>query len=69
MLIRKLHRMGTSTVLTVPQHVMRRWEGLHASHVVIEDRGDHLVVRPLTLEQLLSYPAPEEEAPPSGPVR
>jgi len=69
MLIRKLHRMGTSVVLTIPHHVMRRWEGQHVSHVVIEDRDDHLVIRPLTLEQLVHYPAPEEEDAPSGPPR
>jgi antitoxin component of MazEF toxin-antitoxin module len=69
MLIRKLHRMGTSTVVTVPQHVMRRWEQLKARHVIIEDQGDHLVLRPLTLEELIHYPIPEEEDTPHGPVR
>lgn len=69
MLIRKLQRMGTSTVVTIPQHVIRRWEQLKARHVIVEDHDDHLVLRPLTLDQLIHYPVPEEEDPSHGPVR
>jgi len=59
--IRKLHRMGTSVVLTVPRDVMRVWERAHIGHVVITYEGEQLRVQPLTPEDLLNYPRPEEE--------
>lgn len=69
MWIRKLHRMGTSHVLTIPRDVMRRWERAHVGHVVVTYEGDALRVKPLTAEELLSYPAPEEEVLDRGPIR
>ena len=61
MWIRKLHRMGTSVVLTVPRDVNRRWEARQIQYVEIEYQGDVLIVRPLPMEQLLHRPIPEEE--------
>ena len=69
MWIRKLHRMGTSHVLTVPRDVMRLWERAHVGHVVITFEGGGLRVQPLTAEELLSYPAPEEEVLDRGSLR
>lgn len=69
MWIRKLHRMGTSTVLTVPMQLMRVWERMEVRHVLITVDNGGLRVQPLTPEDLMHYPTPEEEALPRGPAR
>ena len=69
MWIRKLHRMGTSVVLTVPRDVMRVWERGHVGHVLVTYEGADLRVHPLTTEELMHHPAPEEEVLDRGPIR
>ena len=69
MQIRKLHRMGTSYVMTVPSQVIRRWRQAHTLYVIIDDLVDELRVRPLSTEELLHYPRPEEEELDGRPVR
>ncbi len=69
MWIRKLHRMGTSVVLTVPVAVMRRWEQANVHHVLVTLEDDQLRIRPLATEDLMKYPAPQEEEVPPGAIR
>ncbi len=69
MWIRKLHRMGTSHVLTIPRDVMRMWERAHVGHVIVTYEGKTLRIQALTAEELLDYPAPEEEELDRGPLR
>lgn len=61
--------MGTSVVLTVPRAIMRRWELAHIQHVLVTLEDHELRIRPLSTDDLLQYPAPEEEEEPHGEIR
>lgn len=60
MKILKLQRMGASTVLTIPRDIMRRWEKSGTRYVEVTLHQEGLLVRPLSLEEALRHPAPEE---------
>ncbi len=64
--IRKLQRQGSTHLVAIPRVVMKRWEIANVRHVLIEDLGDHLEVRPLPYEQLVHYPRSEEEGLPDA---
>ncbi len=61
--------MGTSVVLTVPAAVMRTWEQAGARYVLVALEDHSLRVRPLSTEELMQYPPPEDEEVPRGEVR
>jgi len=58
--IRKLQRMGASMMLTIPRDVMRRWEKAGTRYVEVRLHDAGLIVRPLSLEEALRHPTPEE---------
>lgn len=61
MWIRKLQDLGDSSALTVPRDVARKWRAQRVRYVEIELHNDGLVVYPLTDDELMRRPAPEEE--------
>jgi len=66
--IRKLQDLGDSSAITVPRDVARVWRARRVRYVEVEWRGDELVIRPLTDDELMRRPAPEEEVSlPRGP--
>lgn len=67
--IRKLHRMGTSVVLTIPVKIMDGWTRAGVRYVTVDPHDGGLLIHPLTTEDLMYHPAPEEEEEPHGEIR
>ncbi len=61
MQIRVLQRMGGGWGVQLPREMIRKWAARHVRHVLIEDLGDHLDLRPLNTEELMHYPRSEDE--------
>jgi len=47
-------------MLTIPRDVMRRWEKAGTRYVEVRLHDAGLIVRPLSLEEALRHPTPEE---------
>ncbi len=61
MIVRKLYIDREGVKVTIPRDVRRKREWANVKYVAIEYHPPFLVMRPLTLEELMTQPTTEEE--------
>ncbi len=59
--MRKIYRRGDSVMVTIPKPVRNLAAWAHVGHVTIEWIPPNLVIRPLSVEELMNRPRAEGE--------